>query len=189
RGWDSNPRCSKATQRFSRPSRSTTPAPLQGLAGAHGVDLQPRAGGRQYNRSGGVPLERARAAWGTHVYARRERRLAPGTPASVAAVVDGIPAGFVSSSLPLAHRLMAGQRILVPSVGVRVPVGQPNQSYARARRLIHWWPARSLAPAALAREDDGPSSNGRTPGFGPVGRGSNPCGPATTPLRGRLLIP
>src|SRR5690606_3963000 len=29
RGWDSNPRCSRAAQRSSRPSRSTTPAPLQ----------------------------------------------------------------------------------------------------------------------------------------------------------------
>src|SRR5690606_38355282 len=39
---------------------------------------------------------------------------------------------FVDCPLPLAHRLMAGQRILVPSVGVRVPVGQPQAGSAGA---------------------------------------------------------
>ena len=34
RGWDSNPRCSVATQRFSRPSHSTALAPLRKRAGA-----------------------------------------------------------------------------------------------------------------------------------------------------------
>src|SRR5207253_6142576 len=32
RGWDSNPRYRKAVQRFSRPPRSTTPAPLLGYS-------------------------------------------------------------------------------------------------------------------------------------------------------------
>src|SRR5690606_11735358 len=53
-----------------------------------------------------------------------------GTCSTVATSVDSTSALFVDWSMPdvVAHRLMAGQRILVPLVGVRVPVGQPNFS-------------------------------------------------------------
>ena len=81
-------------------------------------------------------------------------------------------------------------------------VGSIAQTIGAAPGVTQPGPRRSAragpCPGALTpRADDdypwrpagGPSSNGRTTGSGPVGRGSNPCGPTTLPGRLRVRDP
>ncbi len=149
RGWDSNPRGAKAL-RFSRPLRSTTPAPLRGaLPEDTGPPSRPRGSGCGPGRLGVVPPRRVAAGRG---------RLGASQPAG-AASAPPVAAGAAwhrrpQSPWPWRPELRPPTRRADRTAGARSAEGAQPGSRPRA--------ALRLLPAPQCRCPD-PSSRGACP--------------------------